>query len=93
MLVIDVLLILGGAILVGGAIILASIKLGPRLDRALAERRTKALGRRNAQDEALVLSHVCIECGRPIDPEVDIYDHGAWWHRSCWDKVQGGEIP
>lgn len=89
MLVIDILLIIGGAALLGGAATFAGVKLGKRLDRALAERRAKALGKRNA--EALKHVHTCVSCEGNVDPEVDIYDHGAWWHRTCWEQALRGD--
>ncbi len=89
MLVIDILLLVGGAVLVGGAAVLAAAKLGPRIDRALADRRAKALGKRNA--EALAQYHSCVSCEGRIDPAVDVYDHGAWWHRACWERILKGE--
>lgn len=89
MLVIDILLLVGGAVLVGGAAVFAAAKLGTRLDRALADRRAKALGRRNA--EALEQRNTCLSCEGEVDPEVDIYDRGAWWHRACWERVVKGE--
>lgn len=89
MLVIDILLLVGGAILVGGAATLVGIKVGKKLDRALADRRAKALGKRNAK--MLAQYHSCVSCEGKVDPEVDVYDHGAWWHRACWERVVRGE--
>jgi len=89
MLVIDILLLVGGAVLVVGAAVLAAVKLGPRVDRALAERRARALGRRNA--EALAQHHNCISCEGRVDPEVDFYNHGTWWHKACWERAMRGD--
>jgi hypothetical protein len=91
MLVIDILLLLGGIAIIGGAATVAAVKVGKRLDRVLAERRARALGRRNAEKEELVLAHACMSCGRQVDPEIDIWSHGSWWHKKCWERVLGDE--
>jgi hypothetical protein len=61
--------------------------LGTRIERRGEAARRRDQGKRNAELEQRRLDEVCIECGRPVDPQKDVYENGAWWCVDCWRKL------
>lgn len=80
---VDLVLLLG----VGAAIVGAAGWLGFRVDRRRKGRDDEELGRRNAEALRREAERRCVECDRPVDPAVDVFDHDAWWCKECWLKV------
>jgi len=91
MLAIDVALLVGLIALGVGAVGLIGWR---RRQRHAAERRRMALrekGAENAKKAEIEEELVCVECGKPINPDTDLYigsvKNGAWWHRKCYRGV------
>ncbi len=81
MLLVDLALIVFAAVvLVAGVAVVGGRLLGPRLEK----RRRELQGRRNAELERARLDEKCASCGEGIDPAVDLFENGEWWHRRCW---------
>jgi hypothetical protein len=81
---IDLALLVGVAavvVLAAGAV--GSKSLGARLEK----RRREKQGAKNAEQERRRLDEKCIECGEPVDPNVDVFERGNWWHRRCWREI------
>jgi hypothetical protein len=83
-LTIDLLLLIG----VGAAVVAAAGAIGLRIERKrVADHRRQ--GMKNAEEERLRQEEICVECQLPVDPSVDLFDKGSWWHRKCWRDVVG----
>jgi hypothetical protein len=76
------LLVLGGALVVGAAAF-----VGGKFERRAELRRRRLQGQRNAEQEKLRLEERCAECGEPVDPNQDVWDLGQWWHRTCYRDI------
>lgn len=80
MLGIDIALLVGGAILM----VIAAGTIGGRLGSRLEARRRRLQGQRNAEQEQRRLEERCTVCTAAIDPALDVWDAGRWWHRACY---------
>ena len=85
MLFIDVAILVAVAAVCVGVATLVGGRLGGRLE----ERRRRELGAKNAAEERRRLEERCAACDEPIDPRVDLWERGQWWHRSCWRESVG----
>lgn len=86
MLVID--LVIAGAVLAGAALLFTTLS-GKRVDRWVEERRRKQQGERNAELERRRLEERCAACDQQVQPQIDLWERDAWWHRDCWRKHVG----
>jgi fructose-1,6-bisphosphatase/sedoheptulose 1,7-bisphosphatase-like protein len=80
MLGIDIVLLVGGAILV----VIAAGAIGGRVGSRLEARRRRLQGQRNAEQEKRRLEERCTVCNAAIDPAHDVWDAGRWWHQACY---------
>lgn len=83
MLLVDIAILVA----IGAVVALAAGWLGGgSLGRLLEARRRRRLGERNLDEERRRLAERCVICDEPIDPAVDLWDQGQWWHRACWRR-------
>jgi hypothetical protein len=82
-LVIDIALLVGGALVVVAIAAVVGGKVGPRAEA----RRRRLQGARNAQLMQRSLEERCVVCDAAIDPENDVFDAGQWWHRGCYREA------
>jgi hypothetical protein len=80
MIAIDLALLAGGALLV---VVIAGF-VGGRVGRRVER---KQLGARNAAEEKRRLEERCAICGEAIEPAIDVWDRGQWWHRACYREA------
>lgn len=82
MLAIDLLIIIGGAALV----IAAGSAIGLKIDSKLKKRRQIKHGKENA-DKLFEEMVFCASCGKEVDMNEDVFNHGTWWHKECLKNV------
>ena len=87
MLAIDILLLIGAALLAIGAAALG----GAALDRRTQARQRQKLGARNALAVSAQVAECCAACGTATDATIDVWDAGQWWHQACYRNVLQGE--
>jgi hypothetical protein len=75
-----VVLMVIGAALVGAGYYRSHRRQTPKGRSAVR----RGQGSRNAEEARAELELKCLECGKPVNSEEDVYAHGAWWHRDCY---------
>jgi hypothetical protein len=77
------------AIILGGVALLAVIGgiVGSKIDRRITTRRAIKKGEMNAELAIQHLHQICVVCEKPINPDVDLFDKEAWWHKECWQQT------
>lgn len=82
MLVIDIVILFGGAAL----LIAARSAVGIKIDQKLKKRRQIKHGKEEAKK---LMNEVvyCASCEGKIDMDVDVFNNGAWWHKECFKKT------
>lgn len=83
MIAIDLALLAGCALLVVVVAGFVGGRVGPRAEA----RRRKQLGARNAAEEKRRLEERCTICGEAIEPALDVWERGQWWHRGCFRET------
>lgn len=56
-------------------------RLTKRRQRKQAEQRARQ------EDDHSSGADACYDCGKKIDPEVDLYFNHHWWHKACRDRL------
>lgn len=69
--------------LVGVSYKIISIKYSNKLE----DGRKKRKGIVNAEKHLLEAKRVCCYCNKAVDPDVDLFFKGAWWHKPCLEDV------
>jgi hypothetical protein len=77
------------ALLVGGAVLVVAIAgfVGGRVGARGEDRRRKQLGANHATEEKHRMEERCAVCNEQVDPANDVWDHGQWWHRTCYREA------